>query len=94
MHRSTCFNNKFSVKRESVEFKEPESAPIADTCDDPVMQDKRQIIEARVILKENKKKHREKMIPGAKLLMKLHKKQRLEDSLVRVVKNLSFGKDY
>ena len=47
MHRSTCFNNKFSVKRESVEFKEPESAPIADMCDDPVMQDQRQIIEAR-----------------------------------------------
>ena len=55
MHRSTCFNNKFSVKRESVEFKEPESAPIADMCDDPVMQDKRQIIEARVILKEKDK---------------------------------------
>ena len=42
MHRSTCFNNKFSVKRESFEFKEPESIPIADTCDDPNMQDKRQ----------------------------------------------------
>ena len=87
MHRSTCFNNKFSVKRESGEFKEPESAPIADMCDEPVMQDKKQIIEARVILKEKDKKQR------AKLLMKMHKKQRLEDSLVRVVKNLSFGKD-
>ena len=74
MHRSTCFNNKFSVKRESVEFKEPESAPIADMCDDPLIQDKRQMIEARVILQDKDKKQRGKMIPGAELMMTLHKK--------------------
>ena len=40
-----------------------------------------------------KEKQCEKMITGAKLLMILHKEQRLEDSLVRVVNNLQFGKD-
>ena len=55
------------------------------------MQDKQQIIEDRESLKEKNKKQRDKMIPGAKLLLKLHKKQRLEDSLIRVVKNLSIN---
>ena len=81
-----------TAKRRFIEYKEPEPIQLnPKIIDEPIMQDKKQIIEDREVLKEKNKKQRDKMIPGAKLLLKLHKKQRLEDSLIRVVKNLSIN---
>ena len=80
----------WTPQREFVEYKEasPEPQPKAYE-DDPVMQDKQQIIEDRKTLKEKTIKQKERAIPGAKLLKKLDKQRRIENSLVRVVKNLS-----
>ena len=80
----------WTPQREFVEYKEasPEPQPKAYE-DDPVMQDKQQIIEDRETLKEKTIKQKERAIPGAKLLKKLDKQRRIENSLVRVVKNLS-----
>ena len=92
MHRDTFYPSRFAAKRRFIEYKEPEPIQLnPEIIDEPIMQDKKQIIEDREVLKEKNKKQRDKMIPGAKLLLKLHKKQRLEDSLIRVVKNLSIN---
>ena len=89
MRRRTCFpSNRFTVRHRFHEYKE-EVPPEPMVDDEPVMVDKQQIIDDRVKLKEKNIKQREKVLPGAKLLKKLHKQSRLEDSLVRVVKNLS-----
>ena len=56
---------------------------------DPIMEEKRQIVEDRKALKEKTIQQKERAIPGAKLLKKLDKQRRLENSLVRVVKDLS-----
>ena len=47
------------------------------------------IIETRAKLKEKTKEQKERAIPGMKLLRKLQKQTRMEESLSRVVKNLS-----
>lgn len=89
--RATSFPmSLWTPQREFVEYKEasPEPQPKAYE-DDPVMQDKQQIIEDRETLKEKTIKQKERAIPGAKLLKKLDKQRRIENSLVRVVKNLS-----
>ena len=89
--RATSFPmSLWTPQREFVEYKEasPEPQPKAYE-DDPVMQDKQQIIEDRETLKEKTIKQKERAIPGAKLLKKLDKQRRIESSLVRVVKNLS-----
>ena len=59
----------WTPQREFVEYKEasPEPQPKAYE-DDPVMQDKQQIIEDRETLKEKTIKQKERAIPGAKLL--------------------------
>lgn len=60
---------------------------------EPFHQEKMAIIDARAQLKEKTKEQQEKVIPGMKLLKKLHKEQhkqkRMEKSLSRVVKQLS-----
>ena len=53
------------------------------------MDDKKDVVDKREKLKSKKKDQQERAIPGYKLLKKLHQQQQLEDSLVRVVKNLS-----
>ena len=59
----------------------------------PYHQEKMAIIETRAKLKEKTKEQKERAIPGMKLLKRLHKQQhketRMEESLSRVVKNLS-----
>lgn len=61
--------------------------------DTPYQQEKKAIIETRAVLKEKTKEQREKVIPGMKLLKKIHKEQhkqrQMEESLTRVVKHLS-----
>ena len=64
-----------------------------DDVEAPYHQEKMDIIENREKLKEKTKEQKERAIPGMKLLKKLHKQQhkqtRMEESLSRVVKNLS-----
>jgi hypothetical protein len=60
-----------------------------DDVEAPYHQEKMAIIETRAKLKEKTKEQKEKAIPGMKLLKKLHKQTRMEESLSRVVKNLS-----
>ena len=93
MDRPRCFpRNIFSAQREFTEFKEPEQQQQMDLEEcEPIMIDKQEILEQRDILKTKNQKQRERAIPGAKLLKKIHKQQRLEDSLHRVVKNLSIN---
>ena len=93
MDKPRCFpKNIFSAQRDFKEFKEPEQSQQMDLDEcDPIMVDKQEIVEQREILKTKNQKQRERAIPGAKLLKKIHQQQRLEDSLHRVVKNLSLN---
>ena len=89
--RTSSFPTNFWTPRsEFVEYKDsvPEPQPTAYD-NDPIMEDKRQIVEDRKALKEKTIQQKERALPGAKLLKKLDKQRRLENSLVRVVKNLS-----
>ena len=55
---------------------------------DPVMEEKLEIIEKRPVRGKGKKKAKPKRLPGQKLMLKLHKQQQMEQSLMRVVKNI------
>ena len=86
----TSFNpTPFSARYEYVVHKEPEPPPPAfDEEPDPVMEEKKVIVEAREKKLENKKT-KNKGLPGQKLLKRLAKQQQLDDSLMRVVKHLA-----
>jgi len=82
--RTNFIQSPFSAVCEFITEPEPEpEKPIEyeDEETEQLMQEKQEIIKER----EEKKKKR---IPGQRLLKKLYRKQQLEDSLVRVVKNL------
>ena len=89
--RTSSFPTNFwTPRREFVEYKEATPQPEPNAYDnDPIMEEKRQIVEDRKALKEKTIQQKERAIPGAKLLKKLDKQRRLENSLVRVVKDLS-----
>jgi hypothetical protein len=87
--RTAFPTNFFSSRSEFIEFKENTHDPEQSNVEmEPVMEDKKSIIDSREKLKSKKKEQRDTSIPGYKLLKKLHKKQQIEDSLTRVVKKL------
>lgn len=55
---------------------------------DPTMAEKLEIIENRPVKGKGKKKVKPKRLPGQKLMAKLHKQQQIQQSLMRVVKNI------
>mgnify|MGYP000937048807 CR=1 FL=1 len=81
--RTSFIQSPFSARYEYITKPEPEPEPMMCEGEDieECMEEKRDIVKER----EDKKKKR---LPGERLLKKLFKKQQLEDSLVRVVKNL------
>ena len=88
----TSFPTSFwSARSEFVPFQEPEAEEFEEEykTQEPCMDDKKDVVDKRDKLKGKKKEQQERAIPGYKLLKKLHQQQQLEDSLVRVVKNLS-----
>lgn len=81
--RTNFIQSPFSATYQFITEPEPEKEPmpIAGVEVEECMEFKHSIMKDR----EDKKKKR---LPGEKLLKKLHKKQQIESSLVRVVKNL------
>lgn len=81
--RTSFIQSPFSARYEYITKPEPKPEPMMCEGEDieECMEEKRDIVKER----EDKKKKR---LPGERLLKKLFKKQQLEDSLVRVVKNL------
>ena len=78
--RTSHISGPFSARYEFITEPEPEPEPVYEDVEE-CMEEKQAIMKER----EEKKKKR---IPGERLLKKLHKKQQLEDSLVRVVRNM------
>ena len=96
--RRTCFPTTRHTPR--IEYLEPlqEQDKVIqemEICDqpefeqEPIMQEKKEIIEQRAINKTKNKEQQKKHIPGVKLLRKLYKQDQLDRSLVRVIKGLS-----
>jgi len=84
------WSSKYNFTPESKEEIKP---VIEDDEETSYHQEKKAIIETRAKLKEKTKEQKERAIPGMKLLKKMHKQvhkqTRMEESLSRVVKNLS-----
>jgi len=81
--RTSFIQSPFSATYEYITKPEPEPEPMMCEGEDieECMEEKQEIMKER----EEKKKKR---LPGERLLKKLHRKQQLENSLVRVVRNL------
>lgn len=80
--RTSFISSPFSANCEWIQEPEPEPTnAYPDEEVDPVIEEKQIIVQER----ESKKKKR---LPGQKLLKKLHKKQQVENSLSRVIKDL------
>jgi len=80
--RTSFIRSPFSATYEYITEPEAEPEPMMDDEEiESCMEEKQEIVKER----EEKKKKR---IPGERLLKKLYRKQQLESSLVRVVKNL------
>ena len=90
----TSFPTSFwSARSEFIPFQEPEPEEGQEEKsmfnEEPCMDDKRFVLDKREKLKGKKKEQRERATPGYKLLKKLHQEQQIEDSLVRVIRNLT-----
>jgi len=80
--RTSFIRSPFSATYEFITEPEPEPEPMMDDGEiESCMEEKHAIMNER----EEKKKKR---LPGERLLKKIYRKQQLENSLVRVVKNL------
>ena len=86
-------SNFWSSKYNFTPEQKQEISVVEDDEETPYHQEKKAIIETRAKLKEKTKEQKERAIPGMKLLKKMHKQvhkqTRMEESLSRVVKNLS-----
>jgi hypothetical protein len=91
--RTSFPTNFWSAKTTFVPEAKEEIKESFEDVEEPYHQEKMAILETRVKLKDKTKEQKERAIPGMKLLKKLHKQQhnqsRMEESISRVVKNLS-----
>ena len=86
----TSFTTSFwSARSEFVPFEEPaEDENFQEEESEPVMEDKKGVIDRRMVIKTKNKEQQEKAVPGHRLLKKMYQQQQLEESLVRVIKTL------
>lgn len=93
--RTGDIQSPFSPTYEFKPFPEPEVNMNLEKFEDedgeldPIMEQKLEIIDKRPVRGKGKKKPKPKRLPGEKLMRKLHREQQMEQSLMRVVQQLS-----
>lgn len=94
VYRTQDIQSPFSPHYEFKPFPEPEVNLNLEKFEDedgeldPIMEQKLEIIEKRPTKGKGKKKPKPKRLPGEKLMKKLHRQEQLEQSVMRVIKNI------
>jgi len=93
-YRIQDIQSPFTASYEFKPFPEPEQNLNLEKFEDEngnideLMEQKLEIIEKRPVKGKGKKKVKPKRLPGERLMKKLHNQSQMEQSLMRVVKNI------